>query len=124
MRDGLYVDPQDSVGHVVLLSILVLMEALMDSLKAYRHTDFTIVNVLQPGSGWGTGRFGRRLFGESGWCCGALQMVVLDEPSHVVFISSLKQVQLKNLDQCTDEICLADQIDDTTYRTKHVADGC
>ncbi|PWY68842.1 hypothetical protein BO83DRAFT_418724 [Aspergillus eucalypticola CBS 122712] len=107
----------------VLLSIAIVGEAL----DVERDTVFISQREEFYGTlTWELPEFGRKLLMEAGYCTGEVKALRRDFPS----VSSLyylatwdRSTSKANHSQCA-ETCLARQVDEKTYATKHTGEGC
>jgi len=107
-------------GHAVLLSVILLGE-LLDNALAGVVFSLPKMKMLS----WEYSQFGKYLLQRAGWCLGELDMLGIIEPAILFYVSSFDRVSLKkDHSRCSDKVCLANQIDEKVYQTKHVTETC
>lgn len=106
-------------GHTVLLSVIIVAEQLDKARQAVFY-----VPQIQYFT-WNWSELGKALLTRAGWCLGEIHMLNIDLASVLFYISSFnRHVLKKNHSACSDVLCVANQIDETVYQTKHVDEAC
>ncbi|PWW74991.1 hypothetical protein C7212DRAFT_297691 [Tuber magnatum] len=107
-------------GHTVLLSVVLLGELLDNALAG---VVFSLLKVKMLS--WEYGMFGKYLLQRAGWCLGELDMLGITEPAILFYVSSFDRLALrKDHSRCSDRVCLANQIDEKVYKTRHATETC
>ena len=106
------------------LSIRALGSYLTKTIySASWHTQlFTISSTLT----FPAGDYAASRMREAGWCPSEIAMMSEHmSPSSLYYASSLRRFQIrKDHTRCDQQVCLANQIDSSTYQTLHVEEGC
>lgn len=115
-----------SVGHLVLLSLVVLCETLVASWKNIYAKNENI--HLRPSHGFLFPNIIKDRLRNAGWCVGEIDAMDTDSDiscSSAFLLGSINQYILgKSHFSCDKVRCKAYDIDYDTYESKHVAQGC
>lgn len=108
-----------SPGNTVLLSIIIVAEQLDRARQAVFYLP-QIQNFK-----WDLSEFGKSLLTNAGWCLGEIYMLNIDLVSVLFYISSFdRHILKKDHSACSSVLCVANQIDESIYQTKHVDGSC
>lgn len=121
-------------GSLVLLSVIILLETLG---QAFRTTfvSFHESKIIQPIPPlYSLDRFSMDIpsvltarLKSAGWCAGEIESLEHEALlcSSMYVLGSVDRSRLQRVhDKCTKEVCKADQVDKTTYKTKHCDEKC
>ena len=119
-------DRSRSPGHLVLLSLIILCETLITSWRAIYDKNEKI--HLQVSHGFLFPNIIMERLGNAGWCLGEIEAMELDGDTNCSSAFLMGRVDRYILQKshlsCEKVQCKAYDIDDRTYKSKHVMQEC